>query len=473
MYVTKEEVKKMRDTIKKEFPAKDGWKFSIRNENYSKVNVCILKAPINLNVENKNYFYVLEHNIEKLYKDQPEAQKFFKRIFEIIEGIKPCYNRNAGDPTADYPDYNYVYNVNVGKWDVPFLYNPVEKKAPKKEKVDSAPVKEETTAVTLISTIIPTEEKTEKPVESVSTEPPEEVSTTEEKPSQEAPVGPVTDFNDYYDTFKSAWNNISFDPEKRAKSYIDFFNSELREDLKQLSGPNNYEKKYVDHALDWVSKMSRTVSSMIVGPANFPTSRAQKAFQSESKAWENFRAWRERYIKAVNRVPTPSPEDDLEIALADYEKAVNHQNFMKAINKIIRNKKLSNEEKIQKIIDDWGYSLEKAKKIFVPDVCGDIGYPHYKLTNNNAKIKRLGDKVLVMKNRIERKKNWEPIPFDGGKIDIADDRIIIYYDEKPEEEQRMKMKKRGFRCSPKRDYGWCRKHTQNALYDAKQLCGVK
>jgi hypothetical protein len=56
----------------------------------------------------------------------------------------------------------------------------------------------------------------------------------------------------------------------------------------------------------------------------------------------------------------------------------------------------------------------------------------YLLTNNNAKIKSTEKKIKIMAVRIERKKTWEDIIFDDGKVIIEDDRVKIYHDEKPE-----------------------------------------
>ena len=73
-----------------------------------------------------------------------------------------------------------------------------------------------------------------------------------------------------------------------------------------------------------------------------------------------------------------------------------------------------------------------------------------------------------MKNRIETKETFEKIEFDGGYIDIENDRVIIKHEEKPDRAVIEKIKARGFRWS--RNYScWCRKHTAMALRDAKEV----
>ena len=75
-----------------------------------------------------------------------------------------------------------------------------------------------------------------------------------------------------------------------------------------------------------------------------------------------------------------------------------------------------------------------------------------------------------MKNRIARKESFEPIEFPGGIINIENDRVIIRHDEKPDADVRAKMKARGFRWSGQYSC-WCRKHTAQALYDAREIVG--
>lgn len=50
-YITSQSVKEMRNQVKELYPAKQGWKFSITRENYSRVNCVILAAPIELRIE--------------------------------------------------------------------------------------------------------------------------------------------------------------------------------------------------------------------------------------------------------------------------------------------------------------------------------------------------------------------------------------------------------------------------------------
>jgi hypothetical protein len=119
-YISTEEIKVMREALKNEFNGKNNrkLKFSITRQHYSTVVVSIMEGNLDFKVENHQVNpYYFDHQI---WKDQPEALAVLKRISEIVNGIKKEENRNAGDPYADYSDYNYYFNLHVGKWDKPY-----------------------------------------------------------------------------------------------------------------------------------------------------------------------------------------------------------------------------------------------------------------------------------------------------------------------------------------------------------------
>ncbi|TET97730.1 MAG: hypothetical protein E3J23_08610 [Candidatus Stahlbacteria bacterium] len=278
-----------------------------------------------------------------------------------------------------------------------------------------------------------------------------------------------------YDLAYRAFSGTSFSPEKRAESTVEWVEAQLKEDLEKIlnesGSTGNYREKFINHVHTWLNAKSRCMSSMITGPANFPVARNQKNMRYEDNAYKNWDKWRERYIKSVFRVPTPSPEEDLDKALKDYEKTFQNQELMKTANKILRRKSGDHSEKRLELVEA-GFSEKVVDEgLMKPDCYGDYGFASYSLTNNNAKIKRLKEKVLTMKSRIAVKASFEPIRFDGGEISIDNDRVVISHDEKPEQSIIDHLKSRGFRWS--RNYGaWSRKHTANALYTAKIIVGV-
>ena len=270
-------------------------------------------------------------------------------------------------------------------------------------------------------------------------------------------------FTQHYQIFYRAHYNTSFSPDKRAEQCVRDFNEELTQDLLEL-GENcgNYQKKYTDYVLLWARRKANTLSPMITGPARFPVARNARAMNAEQRAWESFRAWRERYFKAVNRKPILSPEDDLEATLDELNRTEAQHAAILEARKIVRTEA------------DVQASYAELTKLGLKSVVKDHqAYGRWWLdnTNSSAKIRRLKAKLLALQVRIERKESFEPIAFNGGEITIIDDRVCIMHDEKPEPATIKALKSRGFRYSPTRG-GWVRKHTGNAIHDAKNICGA-
>ena len=277
----------------------------------------------------------------------------------------------------------------------------------------------------------------------------------------------------YLEDARRAHLGTSFFPEERAAQMITGYSEELSSDLRELAGSSgNYEAKYIAKWQKWMSSKSRCMSSMITGPANFPVAKNRKNNGYEHNAYEDFRKWRERYFKAVNRVPTPSPEEEIDDALKKLDIAIEAHEIMKLVNKIVKKKTISDDEKLRLLLVDELLSESTARKIIEPDDCGRVGFAGFTLTNSNARIKGLKSKLLIMRNRIAIRDTFKPIEFDGGKITIEDDRVCIYHDEKPGKEVIQKLKENGFRWSP-HYVRWQRKHTQNGLRAAKYVMGVK
>ena len=268
-----------------------------------------------------------------------------------------------------------------------------------------------------------------------------------------------------------AHSNTSFSPEKRATGIVKSYSEQLEQDLKLLGeNQGNYKEKYIACFDKWISAKGRCISSMITGGSNFPVRRAIKANNHEHSAYENFQNWREKYFNAVNRVPTKSPEDDLDLAEKKLEKLMNFQLEAKEINKAVRKLKTGNFAEILDNLLLQEFSKEMIS--LLDERGGKWKIPAYKLTNNNARIKSTEQKVKIMQNRIDTKMSFEDITFEGGYVTIEDDRVKVFHDEKPSAEIRTELKSNGFRYSPNW-VCWCRKHTANGLYAAKNLTFVK
>ena len=280
--------------------------------------------------------------------------------------------------------------------------------------------------------------------------------------------------SEFWELCYQAHRNISFSPEKRAIMYVNSYSEMLEEDLKLLGEKKgNYHQKFKDHFRSWMSAKTNCLSSMITGPSNFPVRKAQKANDTEHRRYEEFMHWREKYFKAVNRIPTKSPEEDLEIAERHLQGQLNLQMRLKEINKLIRKSKLTDIKEIIRYLQqsDLHFTIDELSTIS-SDYRGGYKIPGYTLTNLNARIKHTQDKIQTRINRIATKEAWEDIIFEGGYVTIEDDRVKIFHDTKPSAEVISEIKRNGFKWS-RYWTCWCRKHTQNALYTVQQLSFIK
>lgn len=128
------------------------------------------------------------------------------------------------------------------------------------------------------------------------------------------------------------------------------------------------------------------------------------------------------------------------------EKLEKLQEVMKAANKIVRSKKLTDEEKIQEMVK-LGLSEEGAANALKPDFCGRIGFASYSLQNNNANIKRVKDRIKELEKRASEETTEEEI--NGVRIvdNVEDNRLQIFFEGIPAEEIRNTLKHNGFRWS--------------------------
>lgn len=138
-------------------------------------------------------------------------------------------------------------------------------------------------------------------------------------------------------------------------------------------------------------------------------------------------------------------EDDdaierLEQKITELTKA---QEQMKASNKIVRAKNMSDIEKIEALVN-IGISSHKANHI----VGSKIIFPSYQLTNNNAKINAAKKQLEKAKFLAEK----EDVEYEGNGVSVSEcyseNRVRVYFPGKPDEETRANLKRHGFRWSP-------------------------
>lgn len=160
----------------------------------------------------------------------------------------------------------------------------------------------------------------------------------------------------------------------------------------------------------------------------------------------------------------PEAVQKLQDKLNSLEKS---QDTMKAVNKIIRGKKLSDAEKVEQIVKDGLLTEAQAQEIMKPDFAGRVGFASYSLSNNNAEIRRTRERLEELK----RLHNSAPIDFenDDFSMSINNGQIIINFaGGKPNDETRQLVKRAAFKWS-RYQGAWVRKVTGNAIHSARHL----
>jgi len=112
-YITTDEVKAKRNAIKKAFPAKQGWKFSVTREHYSSVNIILMQYPDNYDFE-QDFNGVNQYSI----KDSDFGDKE-KVVLNKMNDIAHDGHWDESDIQSDYFNCAFYVNLAIGKWDKP------------------------------------------------------------------------------------------------------------------------------------------------------------------------------------------------------------------------------------------------------------------------------------------------------------------------------------------------------------------
>lgn len=236
-----------------------------------------------------------------------------------------------------------------------------------------------------------------------------------------------------------AHRGTSFAPEKRAEQVRTEYANILRGDHERLSELADTDEKkaqlaeefsryragYKARTLAWLGARSRCMSTMITGPANFPTARNQKRGDVADRRGRELSEFRERALKAIRKTlcpelaPIMTGDADAGERLAD---------------------KIAEAEKRR---DDMKTDNATARKLGQP-----MPYYSFTLTNLGANIRR-------MKQRAAHVEKLQAIPATtaqgtAARIEDApqDNRIRLFFPGKPADDVRAELKRRGFRWTP-------------------------
>lgn len=260
---------------------------------------------------------------------------------------------------------------------------------------------------------------------------------------------------------------ISMDPDRWGENMLDSMESGLTHFLEQLPEEvrGEYEERYIEKYKEWLYAMSRCFSQMITGaggwkPATFR--RHEKTNAAEKAARDRLDQWCEKVINRCNHQERLTGWAEVERLQDKLDSLTRAQEMMKAANKIIRDKKLAEVEKVDELVA-LGFSEQASLKLMEPDFCGRIGFADYALRNNLAKIKDTEAKMkrhtaMASQEDTEKEYSWGTL-----RTDYSDERYRFIFDGKPAQEVIDLMKQNAFKWS-RANMAWQRQITTNSRY---------
>ena len=141
---------------------------------------------------------------------------------------------------------------------------------------------------------------------------------------------------------------------------------------------------------------------------------------------------------------------------------------MKEANAAIRKHKNDGPEAQQAALEAIGFTAEQAVALLEPDFAGRLGFAPYELTNNNATIKRLEDRLKALEKAQDLEDRTTDYAWGSVRENKEANRIQFLFNGKPDEKTRQLMKANGFRWAPS-ESAWQRQRTANAVYAAREI----
>ena len=264
-----------------------------------------------------------------------------------------------------------------------------------------------------------------------------------------------------------AGKNISFDAQRFGENLLDGMEQGLQGFLNELPEEvrSDYEDAYIKKYCEWLSAMSRCFSQMITGAGGWTAAtfrRHEKTNAAEQAAMDRLRTWCEKVIKRCNRQERLTGWAEVERLQEKIESLTRSQEMMKAANKIIRNKKLAEVEKVDELVA-LGFTEQAAVQIMTPDYIGRVGFPSFALSNNLAKIKDAEYRMKQHEAMAGKKDEEKEYPWGKLQTSYSDERYRFIFDGKPEGEVISLMKSHGFKWS-RANMAWQRQITPNAKF---------
>lgn len=259
----------------------------------------------------------------------------------------------------------------------------------------------------------------------------------------------------------------------------------LAERHKKKVSPFYHEK--IDRMVDgyskrlaaWYNAKNRNNAScqsiMVSGGSNFPVGKKEKQMARDDSLIREYDEINEILKKMVSvgtgpvDLADPHAREILEFRL---DQELEKQKTEKAVNAWYR--KHGTIIGCPALPEDSAQRLQKQfEKVKSSYSVSDVPFPSYELSSVRGKIKRLRSRIEDLDRLQDAPAGERDIDFEGGHIvrNIEQNRLQIFFDEKPDDDLRGELKSHGFRWAPSQE-AWQRQLTENAVAAAKKVLGL-
>ena len=210
---------------------------------------------------------------------------------------------------------------------------------------------------------------------------------------------------------------------------------------------------------------ARVPSILITGGGNFPVAKKVKQNAARDRNYGEY-AEIEKLLDKIRSTGRGGISADDDLAVEKLTKKLegmeSQQAMMKAVNAYFRKHKT-----LEGCPELTAEQVEKVKASMSQDWRKDpVPFPSYLLTNNNANIRRVRQRIEELSHKAEFV-GWT---FPGGeaKVNEAENRLQLIFADKPDADTRQALKSEGFKWAPSQG-AWQRQLNQNAIRAAARL----
>jgi hypothetical protein len=291
----------------------------------------------------------------------------------------------------------------------------------------------------------------------------------------------------------NAYRNTSFNPEKRAageqKGYVNQVNSVIDEMSELAKSPEQeavlkseierYKKGLAEETKAYLAASSRTASSMITGPSNFPVERNRKAMDVVDKRRSELFDWDKRAQESIKKaiLDARTPEQYQSDKWRSIKKELDGN--IETITGLDRGE-IRGYNRALFVSSMKGFIDRMAKNGQVEDVKMSLDY--IRKAQEGLPKPIFADRNEVWNNVkvAEDAARAKEVKGQSGVVDVAEyqgvrivnnndiERVQIFMDEKPSQEIISALKKEGWNWSPSNE-AWQRKNTPQSVYSAKRI----